>query len=83
MKTYTDYPITELGDTPYQEAPVRECIVRGWDEDKYLSITVENCEDIIEVKKCYVYKEKGRIGEVDSLDNNDIIEILDYYGESE
>jgi len=24
MNAFTDYPFTELGDIPYQEAPIRE-----------------------------------------------------------
>lgn len=31
MRTYTDYPMTHLGDTPGKEAPIREVLVHGWE----------------------------------------------------
>jgi len=60
---WTDYPLKELGDTPGQEAPVRQVEVLGYDGDKYLTVRVgENF--VTEVKRFYVYAESGRFGTV-------------------
>ena len=31
LRAYTDYPITELGDTPNQTAPVRKVVLLSYD----------------------------------------------------
>lgn len=59
---YTDYPITELGDEEYKEAPVRGCQIKSFDGNKRCIITVEGVST--EIKACYIYKDKGRLGEV-------------------
>lgn len=53
FKAYTDCPFTLLGDTPNQEAPIREVEVVGYDGDKYCTILVGGIKT--EVKRCYLY----------------------------
>ena len=38
MKAYTDAPIEELGDISGEIAPIRECEILSYDEDKYCMI---------------------------------------------
>ena len=66
MKAWTDYPITELGDTPGMRAPVRECEVTEYDGDKYCRVVVGGHS--IEIKSGYLYSEAGRHGEVPNID---------------
>lgn len=61
MKAWTDYPITELGDTPHVEAPVREIEVLAYDGDKYCRVLVCGIEKSI--KAGYLYQEPGRCSE--------------------
>ena len=63
---YTDYPFTELGDIPNTEAPIRKCVVIGYDGNKYCRIAIEG--RVTEVKAGYLYKEPGRCGEVETID---------------
>lgn len=63
MKAWTDDPFEALGDTPGQEAPVRECELIAYDGDKYVTIIVEG--RIERLKYGYVYQRPGRCGEVD------------------
>jgi hypothetical protein len=56
---YTDYPIIELGDKPWQTAPMRECRVLGYDGNKYCRVVVEGVE--LEIKSGYVYEGKGEL----------------------
>lgn len=66
---WTDYPITELGDEPYVEAPVRSCKVLSYDYDKYARVLVKGIET--EIKTGYIYKKKGRFGEVPHFPRRD------------
>lgn len=50
---FTDYPFSELGDTPGEPAPVREVEVLSWDGDKYVDIQVEGQR--LSVKRFYIY----------------------------
>lgn len=63
---YTDYPFTELGDIPHQEAPVREVTVIGYDQNKYADIVVWGVKT--SVKEGYLYATEGRYGEVEKYD---------------
>lgn len=69
MKAYTDYPFKELGDTPHTAGPIREVEVLAFDGDKYCTIRIG--EFIGDVKWCYLYKERGRCGEVPVIDLED------------
>jgi hypothetical protein len=62
LKLFTDYPFLELGDEAGKEAPIRECIVKAYDGDKYCTVIVDGHED--EIKRGYIYSQKGRCGEV-------------------
>lgn len=66
MIAYTDYPFTELGDTPGEEAPVRKVKVLSYDDDKYCRIKVDDndIQTITEIKAGYLYQTPGRCGEV-------------------
>lgn len=52
MKAFTDYPFVELGDTPGQAAPWRECVIVGYDHDKYC--TVKIMDKFLSVKTGYL-----------------------------
>lgn len=62
MKAFTDYPISELGDPPNKEAPIREVEVISYDSDKYCLIEIQGI--IKEIKWGYLYRAYGRCGEV-------------------
>jgi hypothetical protein len=66
MKAWTDYPFFELGDVYREPAPVRECRVLTYDCNKYVTIEVGGI--VKDVKIGYVYRRKGRCGEVPSID---------------
>lgn len=53
---YTDYPFTELGDTPGQSAPIREVRVLSYDGDKYCRVLVDGHK--LEVKAGYIYRSR-------------------------
>ena len=74
MKLYTDYPITELGDKEFVEAPIRECELLSYDNNKYCYIKVGGIEK--EVKRCYIYTKSGRCGEVDCISIDEISVLL-------
>lgn len=65
IKAWTDYPITELGDTSGQESPARECEVLAYDGDRYCQIGVGGV--VKEVKAGYLYSRRGRVGAVPAL----------------
>lgn len=62
MQLWTDYPITELGDEPGKEAPIRPARLLEYDGDKYVICDVEGLT--VEFKSGYLYMERGRLGEV-------------------
>lgn len=66
MNAFTDYPFTQLGDIEGQKAPVRSCIVTGYDGDKYCRVVVGNLE--ASIKSGYLYKEPGRYGQAPGID---------------
>ena len=70
MKTYTDFPITELGDHESFKAPIRECEVLSYDGDILLYIKVENV--LKNVKRSFVYTTEGRFTEVESITDEEI-----------
>jgi hypothetical protein len=71
---FTDYPITELGDKEFVEAPIRPCELISYDDNKYCYVRVEGIE--IEIKRCYIYPKKGRCDEVDCISIEEIKELL-------
>lgn len=75
MKLYTDYPITELGDEEFKEAPIRECELLSYDDNKYCYIKVGGVEK--EVKRGYIYTKSGRAGEVDCISPEECKQILE------
>lgn len=56
---WTDYPIVELGDIPYQRAPIRKVIMWGYDGDKYCQVEV--CGVKKEIKEGYIYTRPRRM----------------------
>ena len=75
MKLYTDYPITELGDEEFKEAPIRDCELLSYDDNKYCYIKVGGIEK--EVKRGYIYAKSGRVGEVDCISSEECKQILE------
>jgi len=61
LKAWTDYPIIELGDTPYVRAPIREVEILYYDGDKYCRVLVDGVEK--EIKAGYLYRGPGRCDE--------------------
>lgn len=61
IQAWTDYPFTELGDEPGQEAPVREITLLSYDGDKYVRVRLPDGQGS-EIKAGYCYKSAGRYG---------------------
>lgn len=70
MRVWTDYPITQLGDTPNQRAPVRECSVIAYDGDKYATVVI--CGVETSFKAGYLYTQAGRCGDVPRVPLKDL-----------
>ena len=64
-KTWTDYPMTALGDTPGQRAPIREASLISYDGDRYVRCDVEGT--VIHIKSGYLHARRGRCGEVPTI----------------
>lgn len=68
VQAWTDYPFVELGDKSGQQAPIRKCWVLASDGSAYVHLMVEvegrNLNHFESIKRCYVYSEPGRCGEV-------------------
>jgi hypothetical protein len=60
MRAWTDYPIAGLGDPPGVIAPIRLVNVLTWDRDRYCVIECAGEHEV--VKRCYLYKQRGRVG---------------------
>lgn len=75
MKAWTDYPITQLGDRPHAEAPVREVEIISYDRNKYCQVLVGGVIDSI--KRGYIYRKPGRYREVRIVDER---RLRDYRG---
>lgn len=58
---FTDYPIAALGDVPGLEAPIRSCVVKSYDQDKYCTALVGGVT--VDIKRGYIYRKSGRCGE--------------------
>jgi hypothetical protein len=71
---FTDYPIIELGDEEFKEAPIRECELLSFDDNKYCYVKVGGIEK--EIKRCYIYPQKGRCGDVNCVSIKEIKELL-------
>lgn len=64
---WTDYPITEFGDTVGKPAPKRRCKVISCDRDKYVLIELDHprppskilAKFTTEIKRWYVYSDQA------------------------
>ena len=72
MKAFTDYPFITLGDKEGEIAPIRECEVTGYDDDKYCTVVVlhKGAEHTQSIKSGYIYTEHGRYGDVPSINTD-------------
>ena len=61
---WTDYPFVELGDEPYKKAPIRHINVVSFDGNKYAKVSFADCGKFLEVKAGYLYRQRGRYGQV-------------------
>lgn len=71
MQAYTDYPITMLGDAPGKPGPIRQVRVLSFDGDRYCCVEFSTGTGsclMAEVKAGYLYTERGRHGEVPTID---------------
>jgi hypothetical protein len=71
---FTDYPITELGDEEFKEAPIRQCELLSYDDNKYCYVKVEGIQK--EIKRCYIYLQRGKYGEVDCISIDEINKLI-------
>jgi len=69
---FTDYPFSEIGDIPYENAPIRLCWIIDWDRNKYATILLVGHVGIFSVKSGYLYKKPGRLGQVKSYTNKEL-----------
>lgn len=51
---WTGYPFVELGDPPYQRAPIRELELLAYDGDKYARVRLPDGQEA-EVKAGYLF----------------------------
>lgn len=65
MKAWTDYPFAEFGDLEGQLAPIREVKLLSYDGDKYITVQYQGVTK--DIKRGYVYMERGRCGRVPAL----------------
>lgn len=63
---WTDYPFTQLGDIPYQKAPIRRVGVIRYDMDKYATVALPDGSHA-SVKCGYLYSQPGRLGQVKTI----------------
>lgn len=70
---FTDYPLVELGDTPGEEAPIRQVEFISYDGDKYVEVRVDGVSYTF--KSGYLYKVPGRKGAVECLLHNELVEL--------
>lgn len=61
---WTDYPFVEMGDIAGEKAPIRHVNVLWFDGDKYATVSFEDCGWVLEVKAGYLYRHRGRLGQV-------------------
>lgn len=61
---WTDYPFVELGDIPHKPAPIRHVNVLSYDGNKYVKVSFEDNGSVLEVKRGYLYSQRGRYGQV-------------------
>ena len=59
---WTDYPFIELGEADGEAAPVRAVKAIAYDGNKYCKVEV--CGVLSEIKAGYLYRRKGRCGNV-------------------
>jgi hypothetical protein len=79
MKAWTDYPFTQLGDTPGMRAPVREIEVVEYDDDKYCVILIHSDDGSImtsEIKSGYIYQKPGRFGDVPGVTKDQLATLV-------
>lgn len=62
---YTDMPFEELGDKPYQVAPIRQIELLAYDGNKY--VTARNGGVVIKLKSGYVYTEQRRCSDAERV----------------
>lgn len=67
ITAWTDYPFVELGDVSSQRAPIRHVNVISFDGDKYAKVSFADCGDFLKVKAGYLYHQRGRLGEVKTI----------------
>jgi hypothetical protein len=65
LKAFTDYPFLHLGDKSGEKAPIRECEIISYDDNKYCEIIVDSTG--ASVKAGYLYTEAGRCGDVPTI----------------
>jgi hypothetical protein len=82
MRAWTDYPLAGLGDAPGKIAPIRLVNVLSYDGNKYCEIECAGTLDL--VKRCYLYKQRGRAGKARPVSNRQLKKLppTDYLAEA-
>lgn len=75
---FTDYPFAELLDSTGKKAPVRKVLPISYDQDKYVKVLVDGV--YCEVKRGYIYTERGRYGEVPSITHDQLNNYMNNIG---
>jgi hypothetical protein len=81
MMAYTDYPFIALGDEPYKPAPIRKVKITSFDGDKFCKVYLVDFVDTEMdynwyIKTGYLYKHKGRCGEVKCVDKKELAKLI-------
>ena len=74
QRYYTDYPILFLGDISGKTAPIREVIPVSYDGDKYVYVRlpISSPDNIVEIKRAYIYTKPGRCGTVPTINRKEL-----------
>lgn len=67
---WTDYPLSEFGDSPHREAPVRQVELVAYDGNKYVQCLFAGLP--VTIKAGYIYASAGRAGTATPISRDDL-----------
>lgn len=84
MTCWTDYPFVQLGDIPFQPAPIRRVTVLYYDHNKYVTVEPFGHPGVhLEVKTGYLYSQPGRYGNARVVNRRKIQRFISNYNPDE